>query len=283
MSPDVVPDPFPRRAPLPLAVHAAARTDRGLERPTNQDRAAFGDLGGAITFEPPAEAKLDPELFVALVCDGMGGEAGGEIASRLSVETVLPFLRSSEIGRHPRAVDDWQVARALVASIEAASAIVKAEAERVPRLARMGTTATLAAVVDRVLLCAQVGDSRAYVLRRGVLCQITRDQTMIELLRASGNYPPGAPLEEIVGAHVILQAVGSSTRLEIPITRTPLEPGDVVLLCSDGLTGPVDDERIAAILEAHPAPESACDALVAAALEGGGPDNVTCVVFRIVG
>lgn len=276
-------DPFPPRVIAPVAVRAAARTDRGLERPTNQDRAVFGDASSAIAFEPPAEARLTPHVFVGLVCDGMGGEAGGEVASRLSVETVMPFLRTSEVGLNPAAVDEWQVGRALVASIEAASEAVKAEGVRSPRLARMGSTATLAAVVGRTLLTAQVGDSRAYLSRRGGLYQITRDQTMIELLRASGNYPPGAPLEEFVGAHVILQAVGSSPRLEIPTTRTVVEPGDVVLLCSDGLTGPVDDERIRLLLETHASPESACDALIAAALEGGGPDNVTCIVFQILG
>jgi serine/threonine protein phosphatase PrpC len=141
----------------------------------------------------------------------------------------------------------------------------------------MGTTATLAAVADGSLVCAQVGDSRAYLYRSGVLTQITRDQTMAELLRSNGS----APSHEFVGSHVILQALGSSTRLDVAITHTPLEDGDVVLLCSDGLSGVVTDESIADALAANADPERVCDDLVARALQAGAPDNVTCIVFRV--
>jgi len=265
------------RAPR-RTVRAAVRTDRGLQRENNEDRALFVDLGGDRTFEPPAEAALAPEsgAFVALVCDGMGGEAGGEIASRLAVETIVPFLREAKLG----GASELHVARALAASLQAASDRIRREGLQNRRLARMGTTATLVAVVNRSLVCAHVGDSRAYLFHAGSLTQLTRDQTMAELLRSSGNVP-AEHVSELVGSNVLLQALGSSARLDVAVTHTPLEPGDTILLCSDGLSGVVEDAIIAAMLASHDAPEDACDALIDCALEAGAPDNVTCVVFRV--
>jgi protein phosphatase len=263
----IEPDPFPARPSSGIAVHVCARTDRGLERPNNEDRAAFADLSTDLSFEPPAAQRLGPgAAFVALVCDGMGGEAGGEIASRLAVETIVPYLRAT-----------WREGFAsLAASLEAASARIKEAAQIEPAYGRMGTTATLGAIVNRSLVCAQVGDSRAYVLRRGVLTQITRDQTLAELLRRSGS-----EADEVVGSNVILQAVGSSVRLDVAITHTPLEDDDTLLLCSDGLSGVVPDSILAATLAAASDPESACDTLITRALERGAPDNVTCIVVRL--
>jgi protein phosphatase len=264
----IEPDPFPTPAActgVPLRV--AARTDRGLDRTNNEDRAAFADLRSDLALEPPAATRLDSGAqFIGLVCDGMGGEAGGEIASRLAVETILPFLRRSRAG---------EVATDLVKSIEAASERIREEARANPVYARMGTTATLGAVVNRALVCAQVGDSRAYVLHGGDLAQITRDQTLAELLRRSGA------VDEIVGSNVILQAVGSSARLDIAITHTPLQDGDVILLCSDGLSGVVPDDVIAEVLATETDPDAACRSLIGHALERGAPDNVTCLVARL--
>lgn len=273
------PDPFPAadRAPR-RTVRAAVRTDRGLQRENNEDRALFVDLGGDVTFEPPASALLVPEsgAFIALVCDGMGGEAGGEIASRLAVETIVPSLRSARV---PGA-SELHVARALAGSLQTASDRIRQEGRRNPRLSRMGTTATLVAVVDRSLLCAQIGDSRAYLFRDGILTQLTRDQTMAELLRRSGNVPSD-DVSEPVGSNVLLQALGTSSTLDVALTQTELESGDTVLLCSDGLTVVVPDDSIALTLATHDDPDEACATLIEHALDAGAPDNVTCVVFRI--
>jgi protein phosphatase len=256
----VEPDPFPRP---PWAIRAASRTDRGLERTNNEDRAAFLEL---------------PGCFLGLVCDGMGGEAGGEIASRLAVETILPFLHDHCL----ESVGEGHIARVLAHSLEAASERIKAEARAEPAYARMGTTATLGAVLSgsRSFVCAQVGDSRAYLHRAGALTQLTHDQTLAELLRRSGDVPEGR-VEDLVGAHVILQAVGSTPRLEVALTHTPLEAGDRILLCSDGLSGVVPHEVIATTLTSIPLPDGVCEALVAHALERGAPDNVTCVVLAL--
>jgi protein phosphatase len=265
-------DPFP--APRPLRIEAAARSDPGRVRDGNEDRVVFGDASNGRSWEAPASVAVEaaPCAFFAAVCDGMGGEAGGEIASDLAVRSIAQAMT--------RAFGHVLLQTAMVASIETASARIKERARREPYLARMGTTATLAAVCEGALVVGQVGDSRAYVLRDGVLEQITRDQTMAEMLRASGVQPIDDGGEPI-GSHVILQALGSSARLEVVVTHTPLEPGDVVLLCSDGLHGLVPDESILAHLSAHADLGAACEALVAAANEAGGNDNISCVAFRL--
>ncbi len=285
-------DPFPAIPAIPLVfsgfdVIAAARTDRGRERSDNQDRAVIADASTDQAWEPPASVAVRAEPsggFYAAVCDGMGGEAGGAIASRLAIETITLAMRSRWVQRSAApagslGLTESLVAQALVASLEAASARIKVTSREEPVYARMGTTATLAAVVHGALLCAQVGDSRAYLLRDERLLQITEDQTMAELLRKSGAIPPDQ-IASIVGPNVILQALGSSTRLDVALTRTPLESGDVLLLCSDGLYGVVDDHEIARIIMTGESPGTACDALVDAANAAGGPDNISCVLFR---
>jgi len=259
-------------------MHAAVRTDRGNLRENNEDRGLFVDLGSDVTFEPPASATLAPEAgaLIGLVCDGMGGEAGGEIASRLAVETIVPFLRAARLAGR----SELYVARALAASLQAASDRIRQEGRQNPDLARMGTTATLAAVVDRSLVIAQIGDSRAYLFRAGGIAQLTRDQTMAELLRRSPNVPSDQA-SELAGSNVLLQALGSATRLDVALTQTPIQPGDTILLCSDGLTGVVDDDLIAMTLATNDDPDDACATLIDHALEAGAPDNVTCLVFRV--
>ncbi len=266
------PDPFPPLPPTSLRVEAAARTDPGRVRDGNEDRVVFGDCASGRAWEPPASVALDvgPCAFWAVVCDGMGGEAGGEIASDLATRAIAGAMR--------HAFGQALLQNALIASLETASRRIKERARAEPALARMGTTATLAAVCDGALVVAQVGDSRAYVCRDGVLEQITRDQTWAELIRSSGAHPID---EDTIPSHVILQALGSSTRLDIVVTHTPIAPGDVVLLCSDGLHGPVVDDAIASTLAREHDLGAACEALVAAANAAGGPDNISCVAFRV--
>jgi protein phosphatase len=276
------PDPFPSPPRARLAVLGAARTDRGQERSDNQDRAAIGEAASGEAWEPPAAVALrvDAASFYAVVCDGMGGEAGGALASGLAVETIVSAMRASWLARNA-APAEAELVDTLVASLEAASARIKRAAREEPLYARMGTTATLAAVVHGALLCAQIGDSRAYLLRRGRLFQLTEDQTMAEYLRKSGAVPADQ-ISAIVGPNVILQALGSSTRLEVAVTRTPLSHGDAVLLCSDGLYGVLDDPTIAAVLGDAPDLAAACNELIARANAAGGPDNISCVVLQLL-
>lgn len=282
----IEPDPFPSTRRARVAV--ACCTDVGRERSGNEDRIVFAQPSSGAAWEPPASAELaiEPCGFFALVCDGMGGEAGGEIASGLAVDVVTSSMRgwwtrfAAEPAGSPRVAEE-RLARAMTASLETASARVRLVGREHPRYARMGTTATFAAVAHDALVVAQVGDSRAYLFRGGRLAQLTRDQTMAELLRSQlqGSLDPDAP---IPGEHVILQALGSSPRLDVAISRHPLRAGDVVLLCSDGLSGPVSDASIAEVLARETDMAAACEALVARANDAGGPDNVSCVAFRVL-
>jgi protein phosphatase len=271
-----------------MVVSAAACTDQGQERSDNQDRVVVASAASGLAWEAPAALAMavDPSAgFYALVCDGMGGEAGGAIASTLAVETIAGAMRARWVQRSAEpagsvALDEARISLALVASLEAASARIKQRARDEPVYARMGTTATLATIVHGALVCAQIGDSRAYVLRGDALVQLTEDQTMVELLRKTGAVPPDQ-IASIVGPNVILQALGSSTRLEVAITRTPLAQGDVVLVCSDGLFGVVDDTEIRGLLRTSATLALACERLVARANEQGGPDNISCAAFAI--
>jgi len=273
-----------------MVVSAAARTDRGQERADNQDRSVLADAATASAWEPPAAlaTAVDPSGgFYALVCDGMGGEAGGAVASALAVETIVGAMRARWVQRSvepaaSRSVDESRVALSLIASLEAASARIQRAAREEPAYARMGTTATLAVIAHGALLCAQIGDSRAYVLRAGRIAQVTEDQTMAEYLRKTGAVPPDQ-IAAIVGPNVILQALGSSTRLEVAVTRTPLAQGDVVLVCSDGLYGCVGDREIADLVHGSSDLGVACERLVARANEEGGPDNISCAAFLVEG
>jgi protein phosphatase len=278
------PDPFP---PPRLHVTVACRSDVGRSRPENEDRVMVGDAAAGRAWAGPCEVAVDvvPCGFYALVCDGMGGEVGGEIASTLATEVIAGamtscFLRFLAEPARTVAAAEERLERAMKASIDVAAARLKTFSRQHPRYRRMGTTATLAAIGFGSMFVAQVGDSRAYLLRDGRLAQLTRDQTWAELVRSQS--PAAAGIDpHAVGSNVILQAVGASATLDVVLTRHELRAGDRVLLCSDGLSGPVADADIQAILENASDPTLACDALVQAANANGGPDNVSCVLFHV--
>ncbi len=133
-----------------------------------------------------------------------------------------------------------------------------------------------------MLYLAQVGDSRAYLYRDGQLTKVTRDQTLATLMMEQGQLAP-EDLDTFPYPNVILQAVGTHERVDVDLTRVRVARGDVILVCSDGLYGPVPHDAVRAALEQEPAPTAACQALVRLAIEAGGPDNVTCIVARVGG
>ncbi len=271
-------DPFPFE-PCPFRVDAATACDIGRERKNNEDRVLVADLASGVAFSSDVEASSQASCgdWLAAVCDGMGGEAGGEIASGLAVDVMLRSLLASRASGGTSHVGDLLV-EALRGAVERASQVVFAEAQRVPELARMGTTATVAILGDEEIVIGQVGDSRAYLLRRGALLQLTRDQTLAALI---AERTPRVPIStEIVGTNVILQAVGAKPRVNVAVTRVPIIAGDTLLLCSDGLFGPVSDDIIRSTLMACATPAETCTALIHAANERGGPDNVSCIVAR---
>jgi len=262
-----------------LQLQIAARTDVGLQRSSNEDKALVATLSGTSHGAPfTGSADVRTEGVVLAICDGMGGAAGGEVASEEAVDVLYAQLsRRREVERASKAL-----APQLVEALHLAGKTIHAHARLDPSLKGMGTTATVAVLADERVILGQVGDSRAYLLRRGTLTQLTRDQSLAQMLIEQGRLLP-EEVESFVGANIILQAVGTNDHLEVDVREVELTGGDVLLLCSDGLSGPVGAADLQAVLAAVPDPGAACDELIRRALAAGGPDNVTCIVARVLG
>ena len=262
-----------------IALRIAARSDVGVERANNEDRSLVADLAqGQPNFGSfDGALETDNGGVLLAVCDGMGGEAGGEVASSTAVEALFRTGVASLPGR-----SEQEVARGLVETVKSASQAVEARAAADRTLARMGTTATVCTFAGDALLIAQVGDSRAYLFRNGRLSQLTRDQTLKNLLVERGQLTP-EEAGEFQHTNIILQALGHHGGVEVDLGWVGVSRGDVLLLCSDGLFGCVSDDSIAQALAANADPSAACDLLIRTALQAGAPDNVTCVVAHLDG
>ncbi len=239
-----------------IRVRTAASTDTGRVRDRNQDSYLVGTT-------------------VFAVADGMGGHVGGEVASSEALEPVAA-LDGRAFATPEEATE------ALREAIVEANARVVSHGEEHPELAGMGTTLTVALLREGRLHLAHVGDSRAYLLQAdGRLLQLTTDHNLVEQMVQDGRLS-----RDEAAAHpqrnVITRAIGVEREVQVD-TLDPIElrPGDQVLLCSDGLTGPVDDEAIAARLAADEPDQDTVEGLVAAANEAGGPDNITAVLLRV--
>lgn len=215
---------------------------------------------------------LAPALDLYLVADGMGGAAAGEHASKLAADTVAEYVWNA--GQTSGEV--------LLQAIAEANRRVFRAAESDPAFHGMGTTLTVAWRVGHELLLANVGDSRAYVYQHGQLHIITEDQTWVnEVGRRLGINEEALKVHPM--RHVLTMAIGVSETLRIHSYAVPLVRGAQFLLCSDGLHGVVDSRTIAEILASPQTLESKCHALVDAAKNNGGPDNITAVLLSVVG
>ena len=262
-----------------IEFHVAARTDTGLERSNNEDRVLVADLGKGTPYVGTFDGTLEADNGGALlaVCDGMGGEAGGEVASTTAVEALYRAGVSTLPGR-----SESDVARGLVDAVKTASRAVETRAASDRTLARMGTTATVCTLAGDALLVAQVGDSRAYLFRAGRLVQLTRDQTLKTLLVERGQLTPEQAVD-FQHNNIILQALGHHGGVDVDLGWVGLSDGDILLVCSDGLFGCVSDDAIAAVFASEAEPSAQCDALIRRALDAGAPDNVTCIVAHCHG
>jgi serine/threonine protein phosphatase PrpC len=230
----------------------ATRTDIGRVRDHNED---------AVLPEPGSSEGH--ENLVAAIADGMGGHAGGEIASTTAIETVASVAGDATI------------------RVQAANLAVLDAAALRPRLSGMGTTLTVGVFdPDGALDVGHVGDSRAYLLRSGELAQITSDHSFVGEMIATGQMTP-EEAEFHPYRSVLTRAVGLEPTVEIESHKVELESGDRVLLCSDGVTAMVDDQALAALLVAEADPGKAADSIVAAANEAGGADNITVVLVDV--
>jgi protein phosphatase len=214
---------------------------------------------------------IDPALSLAVVADGMGGAACGEVASAITAETISEYLRENDEGKEPQTV--------IAEAIGLANRRVLDKAKVSTDCKGMGSTVVLALLRNPLVYIANVGDSRAYLLRDGVLTQLSYDQTLLNEL-CSTTPMTAEEIERFPHKHVLTMAVGTTERIKIQNYEGEVEVGDQILLCSDGLTGPVPDQDIKAILEESTTVEQKVDKLIALAKERGGPDNVTAVLLH---
>jgi protein phosphatase len=257
-----------------IRIRLFGRTDVGQIREHNEDNFLIADLTrrSRTLLEGDREQTVGERGSVMGVCDGMGGAAAGEIASQLAVDIIFERLLQNA----PPTEHD-ELARRLVHAVEDAGIRIFNEA-RADRTRRgMGTTATIAALVDGRLFVAQVGDSRAYVLRGDRLVQVSRDQSLVNQLIEAGQLTE-EEAETFEHNNIILQALGTAETVQVDLTFVDLERGDRLLLCSDGLSGMVRADELRDVLSNHKDPLDACKELTDRANRAGGHDNITVIV-----
>jgi serine/threonine protein phosphatase PrpC len=244
-----------------MRVSFASATDKGLRRSTNEDSLVVRD---------------DLGLFV--VADGMGGHAAGEVASQAAIEGITAFVEATlavspdQTWPIPFNAEQSVNANRLDAGFRMADRRIASEAA--------ASTAVAALIADDVVTLAHVGDSRVYRLHQGQLEQLTRDHSWVEeQIRA------GTLTESAARAHpwrnIVTRALSGSEDLKVDIRELTLEPGDRLLLCSDGVFAVLSDDQIGEVLRQHADLDAVCDALITGANDGGGPDNVTAVALEV--
>ena len=251
-------------APPPFEIEAGMQTDVGCVREVNEDSGRFT--------RPSDPALLKSKGILAVVCDGMGGHACGEVASQMAVEIIS---RTYYDDRRPPT-------EALKRAIEEANAQVHASSLRDTNLHGMGTTAVALVLHDGMAFAAHVGDSRLYMMREGELYQMTQDHSAVnEMVRHGIISAEEARTHE--DKNVILRALGTGPEVAVETWEQPsrLRVGDQYLLCSDGLYDMVEDAEIKRIMLSAADVHDACTRLVARAREGGGHDNITVGVIHI--
>lgn len=253
----------------PLHIQAAARSDLGRVRKNNEDSYA-----------------LDAALQLYVLSDGMGGEAHGEVASQVSVQTVMTHCRQGENSRttpifgEPNP-DVSERTNRLASAIHLANKKVFEMAATNQEQQGMGATLVAAWIDGPRLSLAHVGDSRAYLLRAGTMSQLTADHSLVaEKVRVGILTPQEADASELQS--VLTRAVGTSSAVEVDTDEQALIVGDYVLLCSDGLTRMVTDPEIASTLLTSSSVEESADRLVDLANDNGGVDNVSVIVLQIL-
>ncbi|GAC1701059.1 MAG: Stp1/IreP family PP2C-type Ser/Thr phosphatase [Candidatus Acidiferrum sp.] len=251
-----------------VLIQSGGISDIGRQRSNNEDR-----------------FLMVPTLNLFILSDGMGGQAHGEIASGIAVETVATHcLEAETFSTSPslaKVQPHWSPqTQCLASAVYCANQKIFESAQKNPEQRGMGATLTAAWISGDRLSIAHVGDSRAYLLRRGTLQQLTNDHSLVaEQVRRGILTTAEAETSDMQS--VLLRALGTQPEVEIDAEEHGLMPQDVLLLCSDGLTRMVTEPEIAGILQAQPDPSAAAESLVALANENGGADNVTAMVVRL--
>src|ERR1700741_4551394 len=245
---------------MTLIIQVAGTTDVGLVRANNEDNLGFDTASG-----------------VFVVCDGMGGQAAGQRASKLAVDTVMGYFRKgANEGQEVfgRVIERLSArANALARAIQLANQSIHQEAGRDSRYTGMGTTIVALAVEGDEFSVAHVGDSRAYLLRGGVIQQLTNDHSLVmEQVRRGLLTPEDA--EKSTVQNVIVRSLGAEESVDPDLADHELLPGDTLLLCSDGLSHFVHDDAISDLLSTGSSPDKLCEELIQAAKTANSNDNI---------
>ena len=249
-----------------MYISAGAKTDTG-QRPNNEDRFAVVDTR-------QRQIRADGVLIIA---DGMGGRSFGEQAAAAAVETTEDALAELLDSRQ---VGDVVVADALTTALRRANARVYELASADDDRKGMGTTCVAAVIEGDRLYVAHAGDSRAYLLRDGLLRQVTHDHSYVaEQVRAGAITEEGARSSRF--RNIITRAIGIEPTMDAEVSEADVQPGDTLLLCTDGLSNMVPEDDITRTLMQSPSPQAAADRLVQMAVRSGGRDNVTAIVARL--
>jgi len=267
----------PERPVLDLMI--AGGSDVGQVREHNEDYLMCGDLdaGKLVELERLAGAPWQSQArrgALLVVCDGMGGVEGGEVASELAAQVIWREMQDTPATRDPEVF-----ARLLRRAVRVANHDVHAMARREPGLRGMGTTVSAAGMINDRLIIATVGDSRAYILRSGALVQVTQDQSLHSALIAAGHTEG----EAASAGGAILQALGVGDDVEPSLSIIELRRGDRILMCSDGLHGLVGEPALALLMSEPHNVSEAVKLLISAARAAGGSDNITAIVCRVDG
>jgi PPM family protein phosphatase len=252
---------------MSLRIEVARRTHVGMKRTHNEDN-----------------LLVLPDENLYCVADGMGGHSSGEIASKIAVEELAEFFRMTSVDQDctwPYKMDksrNYDENR-LQTGIKLANVRIFERSNSDARYRGMGTTIVTVHFRKGLAYVAHVGDSRVYLLRRGALQQLTEDHSLLNDYLKSKKLTP-EEIEAFPHKNVIVRALGMKDSVQVDVARVEPEPGDVFLLCSDGLSGMLPDEKIQETLNTTENLEVACSALIDLANEAGGNDNVTCILTR---
>lgn len=259
-----------------ISTNVVAITDVGNVRTNNEDIFLVADVSTNKLLDNPCliEYPVAKNNILLIVSDGMGGYEGGEMASRLTAETVL-----AEIVKFPKQINPQS---RLESAIEEANLVVRQKRKEFPHLNKMGATITAVLVEQNRVYVAEVGDSRAYILRERRIKQLTKDQTMVQILVDHGIMSE-QDAQNAENKNLLLQAVGSNEYIQIAVTSIELQAGDILLLCSDGLSGKVTDAEMRLIVKQSSSLAIATDSLVEKAKDNGGEDNITVILAKFEG
>ena len=268
--------------PKPIVIRVFGKSDVGKARDHNEDNYLVADLTKRDPSLPTDERayELGERGLLLMVADGMGGAAAGELASEMATDTIYKHLIAGWLAEDE--ATGQRFAYRLKEAVETANRAIHDYAKAHPENRGMGTTATVVGVLEDHLYLTQVGDSRAYLIRGKEAHQLTKDQSLMQRLVEAGELTEEEAAQS-ERRNIILQALGPDSKVKVDLTHQELRRGDILVLCSDGLSGQVKKEEIAKTALESKDLAAAATRLVELANERGGPDNITVILARVDG